>query len=373
MTLLPGESAEMKIQNEAEKRVEIEQLRNQLSLFFNLYNFSIAPINNGASVRKYYMLTFSGKTYFPQKKVVLMHIPLNQLQIADDYLNISYYLRRNKIPRPRLFELNREHGWIFLAPAAGEQLNLYLQKNPGQTDSIYAQLIDFLVTMQHRAKFEKHCPAFQRYFDAEKYLYEFQFHVKENLFEHFVQHRFTPAEEKIFQEFSTKISNFLDSLQPVFVHRDFQSSNIFYKTSVKKTPFQIIDFQDARAGSYVYDLVSLLWDSYVEIPDTVRQRCLSDFYDKQVQLRKHFSFEHFKKSVDYTVIQRKLHDAGAFIFSFRSLQNRDYLRYIRSSSETAIEMMATYPEFKASSEMFTQILGENDDKNNTLSPGRRDP
>jgi len=61
--------------------------------------------------------------------------------------------------------------------------------------------------------------------------------------------------------------------EPVLIHRDFQSRNIM----IKHDRLRIIDFQGARLGPWGYDLASLLYDPYVDLPEEMRSRLL-DLY-----------------------------------------------------------------------------------------------
>ncbi|MEJ2634685.1 MAG: aminoglycoside phosphotransferase family protein [Calditrichia bacterium] len=340
------------------KMQELALLKERLAAFFNSDDFAIEPLKNGASVRRYYIINFNSKIYFPRRQVILMLIPADRLAMADDYLNISYYFRRRKIPRPRLYEIHREYGWIFLAPAAGEQLDQYLREHPEEKKHIYPGIINFLIEVQKRAEYEKHCPAFLRFFDADQYLYEFDFHVRNQLLKHFYRHKLSFSENDIFNECVAEISNVLDSRLPVFVHRDFQSSNIFFNKNSSGLPFQIIDFQDARSGSLTYDLVSVLWDSYVEIPSDLREELVEKFFADQPLVQKHFSLQDYQKAVDYTIIQRKLHDAGAFVYTSQLLQNDAYLPYIDGAVSMALETMDRYESFKKAGEFLRKIRGE---------------
>ncbi len=341
----------------------LEELRVQLAAFWGNEDFSLKPFAAGASVRRYFLLRFGKKSYFPEKEIVLMQIPPDRPDMADDYFHISYYLRRCGIPQPLLYEMQREKGWIFLARAKGEQLDGYLRKQPREIEAVYPRLLEFLREMQQKAVYEAHCPAFQRFFDAEKYRYEFQFHVKEQLLEHYFQYRMSGKEEDVFEEFAAEISRFLDSREKIFVHRDFQSSNIFYDPGNPEETFQVIDFQDARSGNPVYDPVSLLWDSYVLIPTGLRKQLTDWFYEHQPLIHKRLSYREYIKMVDYTVIQRKLHDAGAFILTHRQLGNHTFLGYIDQAVEMALLKMRKYPTFDRISRVFEKLLGDRYVKN----------
>jgi aminoglycoside/choline kinase family phosphotransferase len=332
------------------------QLKRDLESFFNNSEFNLIQIDSGASVRKYFRISFEASLYFPTRDVILMAVPLDKIEMADDYLNISYYLQRQNIPQPRIFEMQREKGWIFLEPAEGEQLNNYLKQYSDLILTIYPRLVDFLLLLQSRAVFEGHCPAFSRFFDQSKYMYEFNFHVKEQVIHHYFNHTLSRAENQIFSEFSGEISQYLESTYPVFVHRDFQSSNIFYREKNGEDSFQIIDFQDARSGSYTYDLVSLLWDSYVDIPDKLRKELIDQFYQKNDLFRKHCSPDEYYRLIDYQIIQRKLHDAGAFIYTYRLLNNQQFLKFITSALDMTISVLNRYPAFMEISQLLQRLM-----------------
>ena len=59
-----------------------------------------------------------------------------------------------------------------------------------------------------------------------------------------------------------KIAEHLASFPRVLVHRDFQSQNII----IRNTQAYLIDFQGMRPGLAEYDLASLLYDPYVDLP-----------------------------------------------------------------------------------------------------------
>lgn len=341
---------------------KILDLKKKLGTIFPSHRFSIEPIDWGASVRKYFSLLF--ENHLPDQ-LILMQIPLDRLEIADNYIQISEYFLKYDIPHPPLYQYHRDKGWLLEYPAIGSRLDLYFNRHPELMVKIYPELIYFLIDMQNRCKYDGTCPAFQRFFDEEKYQYEFQFHIKEQLLSLYFKHRFSRQDQLILHKFASEISSFLDSRYPLFVHRDFQSSNIFYNPDWPQNNIQIIDFQDARSGSMVYDLVSLMWDSYLPIPADLRHQMVNLYYENQAQLRIQLGREKFEKMVDFTVIQRKLHDAGAFVYTYNLLQKDHYLRYIEEAIEMAISKMRKYPQFKDILELFSRLKGELYDKNHS--------
>jgi aminoglycoside/choline kinase family phosphotransferase len=341
----------------ADIKNEITQLKNLLQEFFESNNFEIELLKRGASVRKYYLLKMETKSYFPKRNVVLMNVPTDRVEMLDDYLNISYYLRRHGIARPLIYELHRDQGWIFVEHGQGECLDVFLKKRPQHPlRDLYVQLIDFLLDLQHRAKPEKHCPAFSRFFDEEKYNFEFQFHVKKQLLSRHFRYKMSTFENQQFEEFAKEISQFLDIKLNLFVHRDFQSSNIFCKQINSRYNFQIIDFQDARSGNPVYDLVAILWDSYVNVPEQLKEELLQYYYERQTYINNNFTLETYRKWVDYSIIQRKLHDAGAFVYTLYVTKNDSFLQYIEAALQMALDKMAPYSKFNAVERMFRKMV-----------------
>ena len=89
---------------------ELQKLKKELISFFKLDNFNVSSYAAGASVRKYYSLEFEGRSFFPDPQVLLMQIPVEKIEIINDYLNIYHYFRNKNIPCPNLYEVNHEHG-----------------------------------------------------------------------------------------------------------------------------------------------------------------------------------------------------------------------------------------------------------------------
>lgn len=131
------------------------------------------------------------------------------------------------------------------------------------------------------------------------------------------------------QRWSTLCELLIDSAlaQPQgFVHRDFHSCNLL---ATSADPPGIIDYQDAVRGPVSYDLVSLLWDRYVEWPrtqidawlDQLRPRLLADQATDMTAA-------HWRRSCYRMGLQRNLKIIGIFA----RLNHRDskpaYLRLI---------------------------------------------
>jgi N-acetylmuramate 1-kinase len=108
-----------------------------------------------------------------------------------------------------------------------------------------------------------------------------------------------------------------------FVHRDYQSRNLMVRDDGSLV---IIDFQDAMVGPYVYDLVALLCDSYVALDVPLRRRLIARY-----AAARRLDPAAVESLFDLQTIQRKLKDAGRFVFIDRVRKNPRFLVHFPSS------------------------------------------
>ncbi len=335
----------------------LPSLTRSIAEHFGSDQFALSPLKGGASSRRYYLLNFRQFSSFPANPVLLMTVPRAEKDTLDDFMNIFYYLHRRGVGTPRLYEMVPAHGWIFTEFVEHPTVENYLKENPGETFTVYRQLLDYLLDIRQKCRYEAHCRAFQRRFDSEKYHYECRFHLREQLLEGYFK---VDVPGDLFDSFCRELCGALDELsEPVFVHRDFQSSNIFIdpdQSSIKR--FLLIDFQDARFGSPFYDLVSLLWDSYTRLSDPQRESLLETYLKNLPEYSEKWDAEKIQRYIDYTAIQRKLHDAGAFAYNYRRFNSPAYLDYIRPAVQDALAITARYAHFREFAEFLGNVLKE---------------
>jgi N-acetylmuramate 1-kinase len=129
------------------------------------------------------------------------------------------------------------------------------------------------------------------------------------------------------------------------VHRDFQSHNIMVVGATEA--LALIDFQDAMVGPVVYDAVALLRDSYVELTPSELATCLHDFATRASQLpaARGLSVTSIVEAFHLQTLQRKLKDAGRFVYIDRVRGNPSFLRFIPSSLRYVRSALAELPAF----------------------------
>ena len=328
---------------------ELDILRNQLAEFFRTPEFSISPIPGGASARLYYKIVFREKSYFPSPTVLLMQVPDPDSRLLHDHVNINYYFKRMGIPTPRIYEVNLARQWVFVHFETAPTVEQYLHSNPQDIKSVVTGMVKFISRMQKKCRHETHCPAFHRRFDDAKYQFEFDFHVAEQLLRFYFQMEYAP---EVLRDFAREICTVLDINENIFVHRDFQSSNVFITKTEKPFEYSVIDFQDARYVTPVCDLVSCLWDSYIPISQDLREKLVKQFYETLGDVSIDWSWDVYQKMVDYSIIQRKLHDAGAFAYNYRRFASRRYVGYVTEAITMALAVMRKYPHFSDAVKLF---------------------
>lgn len=118
----------------------------------------------------------------------------------------------------------------------------------------------------------------------------------------------------------------------VVVHRDYHSRNLM-QDDVDGKNLAIIDFQDAVIGSYVYDLVSLLRDAYVNWPQSSIEAWTAEFWH-MLQTAGYFLVSDKRNSTDLKQyhkdmmvmgVQRHLKVLGIFV---RLAQRDGKTRYL---------------------------------------------
>jgi hypothetical protein len=115
---------------------------------------------------------------------------------------------------------------------------------------------------------------------------------------------------------------------------------------IKDDSYYLIDFQDALIGSYVYDLVALLKDSYVELSEDFVVEMLKYYIQKKKEKSNiEYEFEVLYNDFKLQAIQRKLKDTGRFHFIDIVRKNPSFLEYLPLSQKYVREYLSDlYPE-----------------------------
>src|ERR1700759_4111346 len=119
-----------------------------------------------------------------------------------------------------------------------------------------------------------------------------------------------------------------------------------------------IDFQGALLGPRVYDLVALLNDSYQKFDRPFVEARL-DEYARHVGLDAAARAEG-GRDFDRVTVQRKLKDAGRFVFIDRVKKNPSFLKFVEPTIAKARKSLARLEDeddMSALSKLLARVLG----------------
>jgi len=154
--------------------------------------------------------------------------------------------------------------------------------------------------------------------------------------------------------FSTIVDSALEQTQ-VVVHRDFHSRNLMKLTNGS---IGVIDFQDAVIGPITYDMVSLLRDCYVRLPEKyVVQRALAYYRLAVVEgVTSQASDEQVVDWFDLMGLQRHIKVLGIFSRLYLRDGKHRYLDDLPLVVRYMMEQLKSQPKLKEFALWFEQRL-----------------
>jgi aminoglycoside/choline kinase family phosphotransferase len=164
----------------------------------------------------------------------------------------------------------------------------------------------------------------------------------------------SPEDRSVFDRVAARLARRIASLPRVFVHRDYQSRNLMVREGGSLC---WIDFQDALLGPRIYDLVALLNDSYQRFDRAFVEARLDDYAraaslgaDERRALVTEF---------DLVTVQRKLKDAGRFVYIDRVKHNDSFLKFVEptiAKAEASAARLADDEDVSALSKTLARVL-----------------
>ena len=267
---------------------------------------------------------------------------------VDPFVDVQRFLERlgARVPGILAFYGDDPRGGLMVLEDLGDEMleTRLLAGDPAPP--LYERAIDQLARIragaerlpaQERAR----CVAFSRAFDRDLYLWELH-HFREWLLEAWKGARLSAAERELVDREFDRIARALDAEPKGFTHRDYQSRNLMVLPSGEQA---VIDFQDALLGPRQYDLVALLRDSYVELEPALVEAMLHRYLDRLAEAGgPRLPYGPFRETFDLLTVQRKLKDAGRFVFIDRVKGNPGFLVSIPASLRYVRDAFARRPD-----------------------------
>jgi aminoglycoside/choline kinase family phosphotransferase len=274
-----------------------------------------------------------------RRSVVLMFVPdarpdeVTSGAVRDrwPFLEVRDLLATRGVQVPTIVGEHCEDGFIVLEDLGDETLAVFLSREPGAKEAIYRRAVrDLALAQSALARLPDESVVATRAFDEALLLWEID-HYREWALE--ARGTTLPdADRAAWDAIADRLARRVAEMPRTFVHRDYQSRNLMVKRNGGRDPDLVwIDFQDALLGPRVYDLVALLGDSYQTFERDFIEARLDDYAiargldaEERVALGREF---------DLVTVQRKLKDAGRFVFIDRKKGNPDFLKFVEPTIE----------------------------------------
>jgi len=172
-------------------------------------------------------------------------------------------------------------------------------------------------------------------FDKDYFLWECNY-----FFENFLKNYLKIEKDyDFFKDDFEKLSEISSSFERRILHRDLQSQNILIKNGKVK----FIDYQSSRLGPPSYDISSLLWDPYFEIPENLRINLLN-YYKERIGKNLPNDFD---ESLKYIRCQRHFQALGAYCFLGLKKGKNHFLKFINPGKKILIDDLKELKEFNS--------------------------
>jgi aminoglycoside/choline kinase family phosphotransferase len=261
----------------------------------------------------------------------------------EPFVDVQRYLKRIGLRVPEILAFEAAEGLMVLEDLGDDTLESVVLRAQAKPEPHYAQAVDALARLRAAAERapDPSCVAFGRAFDEGLYLWELEHFVEWGL-EAWKGRRLSPGEREVVDRHFLAIARRLAAEPLGFTHRDYQSRNLMVLPGGEQA---VIDFQDALLAPRQYDLVALLRDSYVELPEDLVERMLRRWLGCFAEAGgTRLEEDPFRALFDILTVQRKLKDAGRFVYIDRVKKNPDFLRSIPASLRCVRRALARRPD-----------------------------
>ena len=278
----------------------------------------VVPLTGDASDRRYFRVLTADS---PSIVLSLYSAPFQFDTLS--FVNVARLLGEMPVPIPEVLGHAEDLGVLALQDLGDVTLQAHLgAATPAEHAALYRRSVALIDTLQKRGA-ELESPEYVPYgiaFDVEKLTWEMDFFTK-----HFLEaYRGVTLTDEQRSALRDELAGMIQELaaEPrVLCHRDYHSRNLM----LCESELYIIDFQDARMGPDTYDLVSLLRDSYVDLPEQVVDDLLAYFLALKGTTG---TAGEFRRRFDLMALQRNLKALGTFGYQTTARRNPVYIQYI---------------------------------------------
>ncbi len=298
----------------------------------------VEEMPGGASTRRFFRVDLGDG-----RSAVAMFVPdatqSDEIVKADEggrrwpFLEVRDLLHERGVAVPAVLAEACDDGFVLVEDLGEDTLARYLERHPDKRELLYrTAILDLAAAQRVLAALPHESIVRARAFDEDLLRWEVD-HFREWGLEARDIH-LGSADRALFDRVADYLAHTIAGWKRGFVHRDYQSRNLMVRELDDGTPELVwIDFQDALLGPRVYDLVALLSDSY----QTFDRSFVESRLDEYAEALGYDATERAAvgREFDMVTVQRKLKDAGRFVFIDRVKNNPSFLEFVEPTIEKA--------------------------------------
>jgi aminoglycoside/choline kinase family phosphotransferase len=251
------------------------------------------------------------------------------------FVSVSRLLARHGLPVPELLGVSEERRWVLLEDLGDCHL---CDLNTDERRERYAEALEMLARV-HAIEGEDALP-FRRCFDEEWIRFELSLFV-EQLPSGTLRDELADALGELARDIA--------QLPRVMCLRDYQSQNLMIDSRGR---LRLLDYQDALLAPAELDLAALLHDSYVAMPEVVREEGLAHYV-------RCTGGELHRERFAMLTVQRKCKDFSRFRYVSEAKGDFRYEPYIESARAAILHELGGLPaEHAALKQLLPAALGE---------------
>lgn len=241
------------------------------------------------------------------------------------FLEVRDLLEDHGVRVPKLLAEDCEAGFILVEDLGDDTLARHLEGHPERREQLYRTAVADLAHAQRAlSPLPPGSVVASRAFDEDLLHWEVD-HFREWALEA-RGIALSATDRETFERAARHLARTIAAWPRGFVHRDYQSRNLMVLDGPRGPDLVWIDFQDALLGPRVYDLVALLSDSYQTFERSFVEARL-DEYATHLELGQG-GRSAVGREFDMVTVQRKLKDAGRFVFIDRVRNNPGFLCFV---------------------------------------------
>lgn len=312
----------------------------------------VDKLTGDASTRRYYRVYCEGATY-----VVCLDEPLKDGNDEPSFVKLQRVLHAEGVRVPLIYDKDLSLGYL-LEEDLGDQTfikEIAKIKTAEEEYVFYKEAIDLIINF-HKidvAKYQGQSFTLLA-FDTTKLFQEMEFTKKYFLSKLFAVNIEDSSVLKLYAKL-LDICEELSQQKRVLVHRDYHSRNLMFKGKEEV----VIDFQDARMGTPLYDLVSLLEDCYYDLTTENRENLKKYYYETFYKNFDNKTYEEYLRLYDLMSIQRVYKAIGSFSYIYADRKDIRYLKHIGFAFEKLRKIMSRHHDMIEAKKILSGIYYAN--------------